>query len=107
MLNLSTLFHRPSNESNVIDDTDYEAPALETGATMFWQDSDGYWQTVEVTSCEPRGWGFAQIKWHTLSGWHTKSVPFLSLCDLDTYLDQSADYSAFELAAHEADVMED
>lgn len=93
--------------SIIIDDVDAEPPALDIGSTMFWQDDDGYWQTAEITDCEPRGWGFATIKWYTPSGWHTKAVPFLSLVDLDTYLEQSADYSAFELAAHEVDMMED
>lgn len=84
-----------------------ETPALPVGATMFWQDSDATWQTAEIIDCEPRGWGYATIKWHTPSGWHMKPVPFTSLVDLDTYLEQSADYSAFELAAHKADMMED
>lgn len=82
-------------QSNVIDDTDYEAPAIEPGSTMFWFDGDD-WQTVEVTDCEPAGWGFCSIKWHTLGGWHTKSLPFTALCDLDTYLDQQTDYGQFE-----------
>lgn len=105
MFQFSTLF---GNKSNLlIDDVDTEAPALDTGSTMFYRDDSGEWQTVEIVDCEPRGWGWCNIKWSTLGGKHTKSVPIITLHDLDTYLDQDTEYSAYELAAHEADLMED
>ena len=93
--------------NNVIDDTDYESPAIEPGSTMFWQDDNHDWQTVEVIECEPVGWGFCTIKWHTLGGWHTKSLPFTALCDLDTYLDQQGDYGQFEASDIEYDDWKD
>jgi hypothetical protein len=91
MFEFSTLFHRPSTEVQ-------EAPTLPTGATLFWKDDTGTWQTVEVIDCEPRGWGFCCIEWDD-NGKHQQSVPFLSLCDLDTYLDQCEDYARFLAAA--------
>jgi hypothetical protein len=81
--------------SIIVDDTP-ETPALAIGSTMFWKDGDGYWQTVEVIDCEPIGWGFCCIKWHTPSGWHTRSLPVIQLVDLDTYLEQQDDYGRFE-----------
>lgn len=82
---------------------DYEAPALPTGATLFWRDDNGDWQTVEVIDCEPRGWGWCCIQWSNYDGTvkHAKSVPVLSLCDLDTYLNEQADYPDFEAATRE------
>lgn len=85
--------------TSIVDDV--ETPALPTGATMFWKDDNGNWLTVEVIDCEPKGWGWCCIEWETDGGKHTKSVPIISLCDLDTYLDQQADYPAFEAADNE------
>lgn len=73
-----------------------DRPAIAIGSTMFWQDDQGYWQTVEIIDCEPVGWGWCCIKWHTPSGWHTQSIPFAALIDLDTYCAMQDDYGRFE-----------
>lgn len=42
------------------------------------------------------------IEWmNDLRGTHTRNLPSHLLCDLDTYLDQCGEYSAFELATTE------
>lgn len=75
--------------SPAFESTD-DQPALTIGSTMFWRDDDGYWQTVEIIDCEPAGWGWCCIKYHTPNGWHTKSIPFAALVDLDEYHDRQA-----------------
>lgn len=84
-----------------------EIPALTIGSTMFWKDEDGYWQTVEIIDCEPIGWGWCCIKWHTPSGWHTRSLPVIQLVDLDTYLEQQDDYGRFEADDTDYDSIKD
>ena len=78
-----------------------ESTPHDVGAVMFWLDECGHWQTVEVIDSEPRGFGFATVQWHDLRGTHTRNLPSHLLCDLDTYLDQCGEYSAFELATTE------
>lgn len=80
-----------------------ETPALPTGATMFWKDDQGDWHDVEVIDCEPIGWGWCNIRYSNFDGRKvtTKSVPIITLCDLDAYLDQQPDIVEFEAATKE------
>ncbi len=94
-----TTFSTPA--SIIVDDTPITPvkPLYEVGSTAFWKDDTGRWHTVEIINCSPRGFGFACIKWQEIGwGWHTASVPFASLCDLDTYIEQDEDYGTFEAA---------
>lgn len=84
--------------SIIIDDA--PTTAFPVGSTAFWKDIDtGLWHTVEVANCNPRGFGFACIKWQEFgTGTHVASVPFAALRDLDGYLAEDDDYGTFEAA---------
>lgn len=81
--------------------TEYEHPAFELGATVFYKDWNGNWWTAEfVCDQSPQGWGFTTIKYSFDYCHIVKSVPFCCLYSLEDYIDQQPEYDQFEAAGN-------